>query len=127
LLKATPRLGDHVWTDNGKTHVSGFSKAKARLDAYLAAGQSRQNVAINPWVLHDIRRTVATHMVRLGVPELVVGRVLNHAVQGVTGKVYALHSYGPEKRSALERWAADLEREVAGRKPSKVVKLKVAK
>lgn len=106
LLKATPRLGDYVWTDNGETHVSGFSKAKTRLDGYLAA----KGDPLAPWVLHDIRRTCATHMVRLGVPELVVGRVLNHAVQGVTGKVYALHSYAAEKRDALERWAADLGR-----------------
>jgi phosphoserine phosphatase len=52
-------------------------------------------------------------MVRLGVTETIVGRVLNHAPQGVTAKVYALHSYAPEKRSALNRWAAELERAVA--------------
>ena len=62
-----------------------------------------------PWVFHDLRRSVATHMVRLGIPELVVGRLLNHAVQGVTAKVYALHSYAPEKRRAMDAW----EREVA--------------
>lgn len=127
LLKATPQLGDYVWSDNGKTHISGYSKAKLRLDAYLTAAQARQNVAMEPWVFHDIRRTVATHMVRLGVPELVVGRVLNHAVQGITGRVYALHSYAPEKRNALDRWGADLEREIAGRAPAKVVKLRGAK
>jgi hypothetical protein len=30
-------------------------------------------------------------------------------VQGVTGKVYALHSYAPEKRHALDLWAAAIE------------------
>lgn len=59
-------------------------------------------------------------MVRLGVSETIVGRVLNHAPQGVTAKVYALHSYAPEKRSALERWAAELDRAVAGRPPTEV-------
>ncbi len=116
LLEATPRLGDHVWTSDGESHVTGYSKAKSRLDAYIAA----KGDALAPWVLHDIRRTVATHMVRLGVTETTVGRVLNHAVQGVTGKVYALHSYVPEKRSALDRWAAELARAVAGKPAGKV-------
>jgi hypothetical protein len=44
-------------------------------------------------------------MVRLGVSELVVGRVLNHAPQGVTARTYALHSYEAEKRSGLEIWS----------------------
>jgi hypothetical protein len=63
-------------------------------------------------------------MVRLGVTETIVGRVLNHAPQGVTAKVYALHSYVPEKRSALAKWAAELERAVTGAKPEKVVALR---
>jgi predicted N-formylglutamate amidohydrolase len=54
-------------------------------------------------------------MVRLGVAETIVGRVLNHAAQGVTAKVYALHSYAPEKRGALDCWAADIQREIDGR------------
>ena len=49
-------------------------------------------------------------MVRLGVSELVVGRVLNHAPQGVTARVYALHSYEPEKRHALTGWANEIGR-----------------
>jgi len=105
ILEKTPRLGEFVWTDNGRTPVSGFSKVKTRLDSYIAA----QGDALEPWVLHDIRRTVATHLVRLGVSETIVGRVLNHAPQGVTARTYALHTYAPEKGEALERWAAELE------------------
>lgn len=120
ILNGAPKLGEFVWTDNGKAHISGFSKAKTRLDTFLSA----KGGALVPWVFHDLRRTVATHMVRLGVPELVVGRVLNHAVTGVTGKVYARHAYVPEKRSALDKWEADLEREIAGRAPAKVVRLR---
>ena len=56
--------------------------------------------------------------------EDVVGRVLNHAPKGVTAKVYALHRYEPEKRSALDRWAAELMREVEGRSTEKVVSLR---
>lgn len=105
ILKATPRLGEFVWTTDGKTYLSGYTHVKARLDGLLVA----QGAKLRAWRLHDIRRSVATHMVRLGVPETIVGRVLNHAPQGVTARTYALHSYAPEKRAALETWANELE------------------
>lgn len=117
ILKATPRLGAYVWTTDGKKYLSGYTHVKARLDGLLAA----QGARLKAWRLHDIRRSVATHMVRLGVSETIVGRVLNHAAQGVTAKVYALHSYEPEKRSALTRWAAEIDRAVAGKSEQKVV------
>jgi integrase len=120
LLKATPRIGEFVWTTDGQTHVKGYSKAKAALDRIIAAGEGDD---LKPWRLHDVRRTVATHLVRLGVTETIVGRVLNHAPQGVTARTYALHSYAPEKRSALDRWAAELMRAVSGEPAENVVKL----
>jgi integrase len=60
------------------------------------------------FVLHDLRRTASTYMVELGIPELHVERVLNHAEKGVTNQVYNRHKYDKEKRQALERWAARL-------------------
>lgn len=104
LLKATPQFGPYVWSSDGETHVKGYSKAKQRIDAFLLSGGSE----LKPWRLHDLRRTVATHMVRLGVSELVAGRVLNHAPQGVTARTYALHSYEEEKRKAMALWADDI-------------------
>ncbi|HRX61376.1 MAG TPA: tyrosine-type recombinase/integrase [Candidatus Competibacter sp.] len=56
---------------------------------------------------HDLRRTAASHMTALGVPRLVVSKILNHAERGVTA-VYDRHSYDPEKRDALEKWARKL-------------------
>lgn len=120
ILRDLPRLGDFVFTHDGKTHISGYAKAKSRLDAFIAAA----GFQMEPWRLHDLRRTAATHMVRLGVSEEVVGRVLNHAPKSVTAKVYALHTYAPEKRSALDRWAAEVTRTVAGEKPAKVVPIR---
>lgn len=109
LLRSTPRLGVYVWSTDGRTHVKGFSKAKAALDRYLASSPSCE---LKPWRLHDLRRTVATHMVRLGVSEVIVGRVLNHAARGVTARTYALHSYEPEKRLAMELWSREIKRAV---------------
>lgn len=106
LLKATPQFGPYVWSSDGETHVKGYSKAKQRIDTFLQSG----GLELKPWRLHDLRRTVATHMVRLGVSELVVGRVLNHAPQGVTARTYALHSYEEEKRAGLSVWVDDIDR-----------------
>lgn len=84
--------------------MSGYAKGKARLDEFIAVAGSK----MEGWRLHDLRRTTATHLVRLGVLEEVVGRVLNHAPKGITAKVYALHTYAPERR-ALSLWAREVE------------------
>lgn len=119
ILGALPRLGDYVFTTDGETHFSGYSKGKATLDRYIAA----KGEALAPWTLHDLRRSAATHMVRLGVSETIVARVLNHARQGVTAKVYALHSYAPEKRHALDVWAAEIVRTAEGKTVGNLVQL----
>jgi integrase len=55
------------------------------------------------FIPHDLRRTAASHMTGMGIPRLVVSKILNHAEMGVT-KVYDRHSYDAEKREALEVW-----------------------
>ena len=106
LLKATPQFGPFVWSSDGETHIKCYSQGKKKLGTLLIA----RSAALKPWRLHDLRRTAATHMVRLGVPELVVGRVLNHAPQGVTARTYALHTYEAEKRHALTLWGGEFDR-----------------
>lgn len=120
ILEAAPQLGPYVFTTDGKTHISGFAKGKSRLDTFVGASGE----PLEPWTSHDFRRSAATHMVRLGVTETIVGRVLNHAPVGVTAKVYALHSYAPEKRSALDRWAAEIIRAIAGERDENVVSIR---
>jgi integrase len=81
--------------------VSGFSKAKPRLDQAIT--RARDGAALAPWTIHDMRRTVATEMGRLGVSRFIIGKVLNHADRSVTG-IYDRHAYLQEKRAALELW-----------------------
>jgi hypothetical protein len=72
-------------------------------------------VALAPWRLHDIRRTVATGLQRLGVGLQVVESVLGHVSgsrAGVVG-VYQRHRFGAEQRQALEAWAGEVAR-IAG-------------
>ena len=55
------------------------------------------------FVWHDLHRTAASHMTSMGIPRLVVSKILNHVEPGVT-RVYDRHSYDAEKREALEMW-----------------------
>ncbi|MEW6387412.1 MAG: tyrosine-type recombinase/integrase [Thermodesulfobacteriota bacterium] len=65
------------------------------------------------FVPHDLRRTAASHMTGMGIPRLVVSKILNHVEKGVTA-VYDRHSYDREKRQALEAWGRKLKAIVEG-------------
>ncbi|RZF63106.1 site-specific integrase [Sphingomonas populi] len=102
-----------VFTTTGKTAVSGYSRGKTRLDreiALLLAQQAKEAGEkahdMEPWRVHDFRRTVATGLQRLGVRFEVTEATLNHvsgARSGVAG-VYQRHDWKEEKRTALDAW-----------------------
>ncbi len=102
----SPRNGYVFPAQNGSINpVSGFSKAKERLDRDITA--ARAGAALGPWRLHDLRRTAASGMAELRIAPHVIERVLNHVSgsrAGVAG-VYNRFGYLPEKREALEAWA----------------------
>ncbi len=88
----------------GSRPISGFSKAKEALNAKIAEAAARDGLPpMEPWTVHDIRRSVATHMARGGTPQEHIERVLGHVVAGVAG-TYNRYSYLDEKRAALEAW-----------------------
>lgn len=83
---------------------SGWSKAKVALDKRLAEATG---APLDPWTLHDIRRTVATRLADLGVLPHVIEAILNHVSghkAGVAG-IYNRSSYAVEKREALRIWS----------------------
>lgn len=80
---------------------------------------------IPPFQLRDIRRTTETMLQKLGIDKEVRAHLLSHGrSQGVQGKHYERYDFLPEKRQALERWAAHLQRIVAGQPGKKVVALR---
>lgn len=110
-----------VLTTTGNTPISGFSKAKAKLNAEMAKLADQRPV--EPWRFHDIRRTVATSMQRLGVRLEVTEAALHHlsgSRAGIVG-VYQRHDWKDEKRAALQAWAARVEAIVAGRHDENVI------
>jgi hypothetical protein len=55
---------------------------------------------LGPWTIHDLRRTTASGLGKLGASRFIISRVLNHADSSVTG-IYDRHAYLDEKRYAL--------------------------
>jgi integrase len=98
ILSAAPRNGEFVFTTNGRTPISGFSRAKKRCDELSG---------VTDWHLHDLRRTVASNLARLGIPPHITDKILNHASGEISGvrAVYNRYGYTAEKQEALEKWA----------------------
>jgi integrase len=120
ILRAAPRFAkesDERAADDDKSDLvfhgeqgvfCGWSKSKGRLD---------QRSGIAGWTLHDLRRTMATGLQRLGVRLEVTEAVLNHVSgsrAGIIG-VYQRHTWSDEKRAALIAWGAHVAAIVEGR------------
>jgi integrase len=106
ILRGLPRIegSDFVLTVSGHRPITAFGLIKDTLDRFMPPDTP-------PWVLHDIRRTVASGMARLGVNLPVIEKLLNHvsgSFAGIVG-VYQKHSFADEKRSAMTAWANFVE------------------
>jgi len=91
-----------VFTSNGKTPFSGFSKSKKRLDELSG---------ISDWRLHDIRRTVTSGMAQLRIAPHVADKILNHQSGTISGvaAVYQRHEFLDERKTALDAWGRHVE------------------
>src|SRR5262245_36372011 len=113
-LQNVPRIAGSPFvfaTNGGASPVSGYSDGKRRLDALLRADMPA-------WRLHDLRRTCASGMARLGINLPVIEKVLNHSsgsFAGIVG-VYQKHSFADEKRQALEAWGRHVDSLINGSK-----------
>ncbi|MGB8840155.1 MAG: integrase arm-type DNA-binding domain-containing protein [Aliidongia sp.] len=110
IIQTIPHQGGGLlFTTTGKTVVSGWSRAKDRLDALLMApgADTGPPAPIPHWTLHDLRRSAATGMARMNVAPHVVEKILNHqsgTIRGVAA-IYNRHAYLDERRAALFLWA----------------------
>ncbi len=102
ILVNLPKLGEFVFTTDGTTPISGFSKIKAKIDMLLFSR------SIPHWTFHDLRRSCATGMADLGIGPHIIEAILNHisgAKSGVAG-IYNRSKYDDERRRALAAWVA---------------------
>ena len=116
-----------LFTTTGETPVSGFSKPRARLDAMMRKQLGTQPVL--HWTFHDIRRSVASGLARLGQPVHVTEAVLNHRsgiIKGVA-RIYNRYDYAKEKAQALEAWGRYVEALVSDKPADNVVELATAR
>jgi integrase len=119
------RIGEEtngpIFTTTGKSPVSGWSRAKAQIDKAIGP--------IPPWVLHDLRRTAASGMAKIGIAPHVVEAALNHksgSIKGVAA-VYNRYNYATEKRAALDAWARRLDAIVMGSEPTNITSMSSGK
>ena len=107
-LSPSPMAGEaSLFLPTGETSISGWSRAKERVDRLMLERAQTQARQCEPWRVNDLRRTIATRMEGLGIRLQVVEALLGHTAgsrAGVVG-IYQQHTYEEEKRSALEKWA----------------------
>src|ERR1700730_1817054 len=112
ILKALPRIASSafvfVFTINARNLIRGTHLVKRRID--------KLGPPIPSWVLHDIRRTVASGMAKLGINLPVIEKFLNHvsgSFAGIVG-VYQRHSFADEQRAAMTEWSRHVEQLARG-------------
>jgi integrase len=107
----------YVFTTNGDTPISGFSKWKAHFDGLMLAerrkiavayGDDADKVMVPRWTIHDLRRTARSLMSQAGFAPDHAERALGHVIGGVRG-VYDRHAYREEKRQAFEALSARID------------------
>jgi integrase len=134
VLKEIPRFrrGDYLFSARfGERPVNHFSAAKNRLDRQMLwilramarlRGDDPRNVRLEPFINHDIRRTVRTRLSALKIQDHIAELVIGHGRKGIA-RIYDMHRFEDEKREALDKWAA-LLRSIVEPPASNVVALR---
>ena len=117
VISSVQNVGAFVFTSNGKTPFSGFSKSKKRLDELSG---------ITDWRLHDIRRTVTSGMAQLGIAPHVADKILNHqsGTISVVAAVYQRHEFLEERKTALDAWGRHVQSLLSGIDQNNVVNIR---
>jgi len=102
VLSRAPRIAgcDFVFSTDGKSPISGFSKFKKEFD---------EECGVKGWTLHDLRRTARSLMSRAGVRSDIAELCLGHVITGVRG-TYDRYAYHAEKKQSYEALAAQIDR-----------------
>jgi integrase len=110
VIESAPRIvgSPYILTTNGRAAACDYNNNTRRLRALLPLDMPH-------WQLHDLRRTVASGMARLGVNLPVIEKCLNHISGSFGGivSVYQRHDFADEKRAALDAWGAHVEQLVS--------------
>ena len=107
LAKQPRRAGRDLIFGLATGQYNGWSYSMAALNKRIAEAAQR---SLLHWTPHDLRRTFATHAAEIGIQPHIVVAILNHVSghKGGVAGIYNKATYEPEKRTALDRWAAHL-------------------
>jgi integrase len=97
VLDQVPKSGRYVLKGAKPLHVTGTCE-----DVLGVKLASR-------WTWHDLRRTFASGLQKLGVPFAVIEAALGHRVIGTIAGTYQKYNFEPEIKAALEKWSAHIE------------------
>lgn len=118
IISEVPRIeGEFVFSSTGKSPISGWSKIKQSLD--------KQMEGVPAWRMHDLRRSAASGMQRLGIRTEIIERTLNHisaSFRGVAG-TYQRDALTEEVTAALLRWSLHIAGLVADDEPVKITNI----
>ena len=133
-----PKKSQFVFTTTGKTSVSGFGKAKRRLDRLIF--EARVKVALDAgdepepmahWTFHDLRTTFTTLACEeLNVDAAVADRILNHVATATTSKIMRTYNKSElfePRRQALNAWSSLIQQHVIGRPSDKIVPIRAVR
>ncbi len=133
LIESLPTFdkGEFLFsTTAGEKAINGFSKYKTTLDTEMLLalkrraeqeGRNPEIVKLQPFVLHDIRRTVRTRLSALGVSKVVAELVIAHTQKDLDA-VYDQWAFIDERSRALEMWEDKL-RSIIEPAPDNVISL----
>lgn len=111
FLARLPRNSSYVFpSKRTESHITGFSEAKRDFD---------RECGVIGWTLHDLRRTYATGLQKLGIRLEVIEALLNHISgtrAGIVG-VYQRYDYWPEMTDAVAKWEQYLSTLLTGTLP----------
>ncbi len=98
-----------LFTSTGKTPT--VTQTVHLLVKALAVAMVERQEA-EPFGLGDLRRSVETHLARLGISRDLRAQIQSHGLGGVQSRHYDRHDYLEEKRTAINAWAEWLTRGV---------------
>lgn len=130
--KGRPKNSSFVFSTTGETSVSGFAKAKRRLDKLITQARAKEakGSGIDPepmphWTFHDLRTTFTTLACeKLNIDAAVADRILNHVASATTSKIMRVYNRSEmfePRRQALQAWGAFVRAEVIGERNEVVV------
>jgi len=109
VFESLPRMDDYLFPSRNSsgTIFNGWAKSKKRFDQQL--------VGVEPYTLHDLRRTFASTIAGQGTPIHVTEKLLNHVSGTISGvaAIYNRHSYMDEMREAITNYETYLANLVA--------------